>query len=64
MYRPFSSDGIDTIIFGARLLAVAQDLDPTTMEGLVRKAARIAREAIMRDTLRATANDDAMGEVQ
>lgn len=63
MYRPYSTLGIDTIVCGARLLATAQDIDPATMEGLIRKAARVAREAVMQDTRNATANDDSLGVV-
>lgn len=64
MYRPFSTIGLETIVGGARLMATAQGLDPATMEGIIRKSARVAREATMQDTRHATANDDAMGEVR
>jgi hypothetical protein len=47
MQKPFDTASVHTIVSGARLLATAQDMDPDTLEGIVRKSARVARENLM-----------------
>lgn len=60
MARLFTTvhNSVETIVSGARLLAVGQNLDPDTMESIVRKAARVAKEAMMQDASAALANDN------
>ena len=60
MIRPFVTIGnsLEMIVAGARLLAAGDDLDANTMEQLVRKAARIAREAMLQEARAARANDE------
>jgi hypothetical protein len=60
MARPFTTvhNSVETIVSGARLLAVAQDLDPAKMESIVRKAVRIAQEAMIQDASATMANDN------
>ena len=49
---------IDTIRFGARLLATAQDVDAATLEGLVTKAALLGEASRLQAVRQLVANDD------
>lgn len=49
---------IDTIRFGARLLASAQDLDPATLEKIVTKAALLGEASRLQAVRQHVANDD------
>lgn len=51
MTGDFHTATLNTVLAGGRLLAVAQDLDPDTLESIIRKAARMSgtvRFAMMR----------------
>jgi hypothetical protein len=49
---------IDTIRFGARLLASAQDVDPATLEQIVTKAALLGEASRLHAVCKLVANDD------
>lgn len=57
MTRPFDTSTVNTIVSGARLLAAANGHDPETMENIIRKSARVAREAMLQDARAHRAND-------
>ena len=48
-----------TLLSGARLLATAQDVDPATMESIVRKSGRVGCRAMQERAANERANDDA-----
>ncbi|KUR80947.1 hypothetical protein AQZ49_02680 [Novosphingobium sp. FSW06-99] len=60
MARTFTTlcNSVESIVAGARLLAVAQGLDPGTLETIVRKSARVACEATMQNASTVVANDN------
>ena len=64
MNRPFVSFGgtVDTIVSGGHLLAAAQDLDPATLEQIIRKCANIASFAALQDMRNSFANDDTLAQ--
>lgn len=53
----FDAQTLATIMNGARLLAVAQDMDPCAIERIVRKAAELAYETTMQKVRMSASND-------